>query len=269
MSVTVLVLPPRVSEDSDRLARAARRAGWEVERLPSWHVPPLLREEDVVLYAEPLFVMHAAPQLDVTVLEAPYDWLPKLPRKYVRRDVRLVTLGEARALTGERFVKPAMEKFFRAAVVGDGSQLPGPEAAPAVLPVLVSEVVGWEVEFRCFVKDRRPAAMSPYLLHGELARSDDGEWAADEAHLNDARRFMDSLLDDAAVPLPPAVVVDVGKLRDGSWAVVEANPAWGSGIYGCDPDRVLEVVRRSCVKTGRLIPADEPWVIDHAGEDFT
>ena len=114
MSVTTLVLPPRVTEDSDLLARAARRAGWDVERLPSWHVPPLLRDEDVVLYAEPLFVLHAGPQLDVTVLETPYDWLPKLPRKYVRRAVRLTTLREARSLVGDWFVKPAMEKFFRA-----------------------------------------------------------------------------------------------------------------------------------------------------------
>ena len=269
MSVTTLVLPPRVSEDSDLLARAARRAGWDVERLPSWHIPPLLREEDIVLYAEPLFAMHAAPQLDVVLLETPYDWLPTLPRNYVRRDVRLTTLRDARSLTGKWFVKPAMEKFFRAAVVAGGAELPGPEAAPDVLPVLISEVVGWEVEFRCFIQNRRCVAMSPYLLNGELPRTESGEWVVDDRHRIEAERFLASLLADPTVSLPPAVVVDVGKLRDESWAVVEANPAWASGIYGCNPDRVLEVVQRSCVKAGRLSAEDARWVINHDEEDFT
>jgi hypothetical protein len=267
--VTTLVLPPRYTEDSLLLSRAAQRAGWDVERLPSWHIPPPLREEDVVLYAEPLFVMHAAPQVDLALLETPYDWLPGLPRRYVARDVRLTTLRDARRLTGERFVKPAMEKFFAAAVVSSGEALPGPDVASDVLPVLVSDVVAWEAEFRCFVLGRRCVAMSPYLIAGELARTEDGQWTCDEALCEHATRFAGQLLNDPAVRMPPALVVDIGKIRGGPWAVVEANPAWGSGIYGCDPDRALEVVRRSCVKADRLVDADKPWVIDHSLEDFT
>ena len=36
---------------------------------------------------------------------------------------------------------------------------------------------------------------------------------------------------------------DVRIIEDRGWAVVEQNAAWGSGIYGCDPEQVLEVLR--------------------------
>jgi hypothetical protein len=31
------------------------------------------------------------------------------------------------------------------------------------------------------------------------------------------------------------------------WAVVEQNSAWGAGIYGCDPEKVLAVLRHAAV----------------------
>jgi hypothetical protein len=48
--------------------------------------------------------------------------------------------------------------------------------------------------------------------------------------------------------LPHAVVLDVGVIEGRSWAVVEANAAWGSGLYGCDASQVLRVVHRACTR---------------------
>ncbi|BFV60360.1 hypothetical protein KCMC57_up54640 [Kitasatospora sp. CMC57] len=56
-----------------------------------------------------------------------------------------------------------------------------------------------------------------------------------------------------------AVVVDVGLLADGGWAVVEANPAWASGGYACDPDAVLDVVLRAAGPLSELRAADRPY----------
>jgi len=42
----------------------------------------------------------------------------------------------------------------------------------------------------------------------------------------------------------------VGHIKDRGWAVVEANAAWGSGLYGCDPVKVLEVLRCAVKPTG-------------------
>ncbi|HNB74240.1 MAG TPA: hypothetical protein PLS70_24185 [Acidobacteriota bacterium] len=38
------------------------------------------------------------------------------------------------------------------------------------------------------------------------------------------------------------MVIDVGVISGKGWAVVEANAAFGSGIYGCDPAQVLPVL---------------------------
>jgi hypothetical protein len=267
--MTVLVLPPRYTDDTIALSRAAPRLGWDVERLPSWHIPPLLREEDICLYGEPLFAIHASSHLGVRLIETPYDWLATQPAEYVKRSVEMMTMRDARNIASPKFIKSAGEKFFAARVFENGAQLPSVEIVSDSLPVLVVEPVFWQVEFRCFVRDRKCAAMSPYLVEGELARSGEGEWIADDASVRGAGEFVNRVLDDARTQIPPAVVIDVGIIRDRGWAVVEANPAWGSGIYGCDPQAVLQVVRRSCVKEEQLTEPDRRWVIDHQSEDFT
>src|SRR5436190_73353 len=71
----ILVLSPRITEDSEAVARAASATGWEVDRLPSWRVPERLRDRKVALYGEVLFVEVVAARLGLTLLEAPAAWL--------------------------------------------------------------------------------------------------------------------------------------------------------------------------------------------------
>lgn len=253
-----LVLPPRYTPDTIAVGRAASVAGWTVERLPSWRVPDWMRGQDVVLYGEPLFVAVVADELDVALLEPPFDWLPRLPDRYRRRAVRLASLGDARQLRSSAFVKPADHKCFSPRVIDTGACLPGNEVLPAETPVLIAEPVWWEVEFRCFILDRQVATISVYLRDGELAQAPDGTWADD--HTEAARDYAQAVCADNSVSLPPAVVVDIGLIEGRGWAVVEANAAWGSGIYGCDPDAVLRVIRRACVPRIGVSKADRRWV---------
>lgn len=101
------------------------------------------------------------------------------------------------------------------------------------------------MEYRCFVRERRVEAMSPYLRHGELARAEDGSWPVEAAEAEAAAAFAARLLSDPAVEAPEAVVVDVGEIEGRGWAAVEANQAWASGIYGCEPEGVLRVMERA------------------------
>ena len=64
-----------------------------------------------------------------------------------------------------------------------------------------------------------------------------------------ARGLIDRLLDDPRVEMPAVLVLDAGVIRDVGAAVVEANTASGSGIYGCDPGDVLEILRAATVKS--------------------
>jgi hypothetical protein len=57
-------------------------------------------------------------------------------------------------------------------------------------------------------------------------------------------------------------VIDIGKIVGRGWAVVEANPAWGSGIYGNDPDEVLNVLAKSCMKRDQLPDDYSVWLIE-------
>ena len=140
-------------------------------------------------------------------------------------------------LTEPAFIKPPNDKSFPARVYL-GIELPSEYADDT--PVLVAEVVAWEKEFRCFILDRQLRTVSVYLRHGKLQRQHD--FANSDAEETEAFAFTQSLLDDRRVELPRATVVDVGIISGRGWAVIEQNAAWGSGIYGCEPERVLEVL---------------------------
>lgn len=236
-----LILTPRFTEDAQALWRAAGQLGWGVERLTSWRVPDELRSiPEPVLYAESLFAPSLADQFNLRLLEPAIDWLPRLPREYRKRRVSLTTLRAARALAEPAFVKPAKDKSFPPGVY-TGAQLP--EGYEEDSPVLVAEVVAWEKEFRCFVLDRQPRALSVYVRSGELQREQG--FSASDAELADSESFVRAVLADARVDVPRATVLDVGVIAGRGWAVVEQNAAWGSGIYGCDPVAVLEVLRHA------------------------
>jgi hypothetical protein len=59
---------------------------------------------------------------------------------------------------------------------------------------------------------------------------------------------VDRLLDDSRIEIPAALVLDAGVIRNVGPAIVEANPASASGIYGCDPREVLEVLLAATIK---------------------
>jgi hypothetical protein len=138
------------------------------------------------------------------------------------------------------FVKPPNDKSFEAKVYPPGEV---PRQFPDDMPVLVSEVVAWEKEVRCFVLDRQLRTFSLYLRGGVLQKEANYESTAeDDAEL---QAFVGRMLADPRVRLPRAVVLDVGVIRGRGWAAVELNSAWGAGIYGCDPAEVLEVIRHA------------------------
>lgn len=142
-----------------------------------------------------------------------------------------------------------------------GSELPATESVGATSPVLVSDPVCWETEFRCFVLEKRAAAISIYSRQGDLVEPEGAVWPASASELAAALDFANLVLQDARVSFPPAGVIDVGVIRDRGWAVVEANACWGAGIYGCDPHSVLKALARACVARTALTEVDRQWVL--------
>ncbi len=241
---------------------AATIEGWSVCHLKNWRIDPLPDEKNIAAYGEPLFVAAIAQQLSLAVLEPPFDWLSTLPRQYLKREVRSSELGLMSREWFPAFIKPADDKCFPAKVYNAPDDFPTVEYLAPNTPILISEPVVWEMEFRCFICDRRCVAISVYLRNGELAQAPDGSWPVEENELIEARAFIHSLLADPQVSLPPSVAVDIGRMADKGWAVIEANPFWGAGIYGCDPREVLVTIARGCRTAATLSVEDKKWIIE-------
>jgi hypothetical protein len=256
-----LLLFSNMTPDCKALWFAARRAGWDTVRFSSSGDVRELAQKEIALYGKPFYAGLLAEALGLALLEPSLDWLTSLPLRFRRREISFTTLGEARKTPHPCFIKPADEPSFPAQVYASGGELPFVDRLPDSLPVLLSEPVQWEVEFRCFVRDRQVLTSSPYLRHGKLARTDDGRWPASSEEQHEALAFAAQVLEDSDVLVPPAFVLDVGKISGRGWAVIEANPAFGSGLYGCDPDQALCVVERTCVNKSRLPESEQRWVI--------
>lgn len=263
--MTILLLTPRHIPDSAVLLEAAIAEGWSVYRLQSWRINELPDEKAIAVYGEPLFVAAVAQQLSLALLEPPFDWLAQLPHQYLKREVQPSKLGLMKHEWFPAFIKPADDKCFPAKVYEKLSDFPATEYLAKTTPILVSEPVDWEMEFRCFICDGRCATISIYERNGELAQTSEGSWPAAENELADAQSFINSMLADTQISLPPSTVIDIGCIRGRGWAVIEANPAWGAGIYGCEPREVLYTVARGCRTVNTLTDEDKRWIIDRIG----
>ncbi|WP_030462388.1 ATP-grasp domain-containing protein [Kitasatospora sp. NRRL B-11411] len=267
MSTTdaTLLLAPRINETGLQLRTAAGRRGLRAHTAASWRAPQGLAGTRVHLYGGPLFADAVGRELGLAPLEPSDGWLAALPRELTLRRVELTTLAEARRLPGPAFVKAPADKHFTARVYPDGSALPGPELLDGATPVLVSEVVRFDTEFRLFVLDGTVRAASRYARGGELSfAAPESDAPESDGHKSDAPEllaFAADVLAAATGPaaLPSAAVVDLGRTPHG-WAVVEANAAWASGGYACDPDAVLDVVLRAAGPLPELPSTDRPFL---------
>ncbi|MFI0934866.1 ATP-grasp domain-containing protein [Streptomyces sp. NPDC021019] len=278
-----LVLPPRLTASARTLRAAALRRGLRIVEATASAVPEGLggpgwagwpegperagptastagtggtggeggEGQAVHLHAGPSFADVVAPALGIALLEAPADWLARLPRALTRREVRAMPIDEAYRLRRPAFVKSPNDKSISALVYADGSRLPGPDAVDPATVVLVSDVMTFAVEYRLHLLDGAVHAAGQYAESGRL-RLGPAE--------GDALAFGREVLAAAGETLPSAIVVDVGRDDEGRWAVIEANAAWASGCYSADPDRSLDTVLRAAGPATGLSPHDRGFV---------
>ena len=183
---------------------------------------------------------------------APPDWTITLPRSFLLRDIRQTTLTDALSIAESQFVKHSVSKAFPAAVYTAETLAGATAKLLANSLVHVGEPVLFDVEYRCFVIDRRIVTISPYLRFGEALEDHSSKLGSTPTEMDAARSFAETVLVSDDVQCPPAFVLDVGLIADRGWAVVEFNECWASGIYACDPQQVLETLLRACVPTGSI-----------------
>ena len=149
-----------------------------------------------------------------------------VPYTSPKRQIKLQSLGDIAAIAFPSFVKPMVPKQFRGAVYHSSDELIAEcRGLSADTAVFVSEPVALIAEARAFLWEGRVLDCAVY--EGEMKTAD-------------AERFVADLTQ--AMTLPRTVVVDVGCIDGRGWAVIEFNAAWGAGLNGCDPDKVLPAI---------------------------
>lgn len=256
-----LIVSARYTSDAATLRQTAQRIGWNTLRLDGQQIPEWFECEDgnVALYYTPPRAFDVAQQLSLTLLGCDSRWLLDLPCEFLQREIRQMTLREALQLPERRFIKPALSKSFPGKVYdADSLAKATAEFLPTCL-VHVAEQVDWSVEYRCFVLDKRVVTISPYKRHGEIIRDHFDRLSAPNHEVETAKQFCDSVLECPSVASPAAFVVDVGVITGRGWAVIEPNECWAAGIYGCDPESVLQTLLRACVSSDQMTESDRRW----------
>ena len=261
-----LILSSSYNTESKILRRAAQDLKWETFRFEGEYVPAWYEHRDSqhAIYCTVPKAFNVARQLNSVLLGCSSNWLTHLPEEFSRRRIELLELRNVAGIKGDRFIKPALGKSFDAAVRTGPQLISQTSHLPPELLVHVSEVVEWEVEYRCFTKGNEVATLSPYRRGDVTFSSYQSPLRGPRRELDEASEFANSVLN--SVPCPRAFVLDVGVIKGRGWAVVEPNECWGAGIYGCTPSKVLEVLLAATVHKLKATTEDFKW--DYAEHYF-
>jgi len=245
----LLIVTPNYKGEVPVLAKTASALGWDIYNR-GWRIPVHLLRSPGAVYGEQFFCEVIAEQMNWNLLSNPLDWLAKLPEEYVNRKITFTTLAEARKINEKKFIKPADDKCFPAQVYESGNDLPKHVVLDNT-PTLVSDVVNFTSEYRCFIKDRKVTTACCYL-YKHYGKEPEINNPANYYQNNDlVLEFMTKLLADERVECAPGSVIDVGRCKKDDEAlkfvVLETNPVYASGTYGCEMVAVLDAINAACV----------------------
>ncbi|SHF45574.1 ATP-grasp domain-containing protein [Chryseobacterium sp. OV279] len=239
----IIALSPMYTEDSNNLKKASINSPYELNRFNAkWNVPEEFREDVIAVYGEDIYAEIVADQCRLTLMKPDDNCLSLISEEFTKRKI---SYGQMKDYIDQEnmFIKCSDFKSFKAGVYQKVTDIKGFDTVDLNSTVFTSEVVEWLLEVRCFV------------LHGEI-KTYSSYWRNDafdmnplsEQEENDLFIFFDSFIRKYASTLPAAIVLDFGIIKEKGWALIEANPAWCSGLYACDAEKALEVIVESCVK---------------------
>ena len=152
----------------------------------------------------------------------PPDTYPVCFQKYYHRNIVKMKLSDCLHLEKPYFVKPATNnKVFNATIVKDEYDIAYLQSENSEdSDIYVSDVVNFVNEYRLFILNYELYGIvesSQYILDAEKIRSQ-----------NPPKEFVDEIL---KINPYKCVVIDIGLLDTGEWAVVEVNPPFSLSSY--------------------------------------
>ena len=190
-------------------------------------------------------LMRAGARLNLATISA--QWLTKLPRELLLRDVQIGTLAQVQSLGLQHlaYCKPAEVKIWDAPAQWIEIDYFVEHLLSLGVPAdtqiqFSSDFLDIKTEYRCFINDGKVATLSTYLNEG-IAFGGEG-LVRDLVNENKAKEFATYALSIIGNNQPIAYTLDVGQLSSGEFFVVEANPVWASNPYDCDKVETVKAI---------------------------
>jgi len=239
----IIALSPIYTEDSNNLKKASINSPYELNRFNAkWNVPEEFRTDVIAVYGEDIYAEIVAEQCNLTLTKTKDNWLAEISEDFTKRKI---SYGHLKEFVDEEniFIKCSDFKSFKVGVFDKVTDIKGFDTLDLDSMVFTSEVVEWELEVRCFVSNNQIKTHSSYWRNNAFDTD-----SLSETEQKDMFKFFENFIQKYSSTLPNAIVIDFGIIKGKGWALIEANPAWCSGLYDCDAEKVLEVVVESCVK---------------------
>ena len=239
----IVALSPIYTQDSNNLKRAAINSSYELNRFNAkWNVPEEFRADVIAVYGEDIYAEIVSEQCNLSLTKPKDDWLSEISEEFTKRKI---SYGQLKEFVDEEniFIKCSDFKSFKAGVFDKVKNIKGFDSLDMESTVFTSEVVEWELEVRCFVLNNEIKTYSSYWRNNAFDTD-----LLSETEQKGLFEFFEIFIQKYSSTLPKAVVLDFGIIKGKGWALIEANPAWCSGLYACDAEKALVVIVESCVK---------------------
>lgn len=239
----LIALSPIYTDDSNNLKKASLNSPYQLNRFNGkWNVPEAFRDDVIAVYGEDIYAEIVTEQCGLTLTKPDDNWLSGISKTYTKRKI---SYGPLKDFVHEEniFIKCSDFKSFKAGVFDQVKNIRGFDSLDPEIMVFTSEVVEWELEVRCFVLHNGIKTHSSYWRNNTFDTAPLSGTEQRELYV-----FFNDFIKRYAGTLPAAIVLDFGIIKGKGWALIEANPAWCSGLYACDAEKALEVIVKSCIK---------------------
>ncbi|WP_126653998.1 ATP-grasp domain-containing protein [Chryseobacterium aureum] len=239
----IIALSPMYTEDSNNLKKASLNSSYTLNRFNAkWNIPEEFRSDVIGVYGEDIYAEIVAEQCNLTLTKPDDSLLSKISEEFTKRKI---LYGKLKDFEHEEniFIKCSDFKSFKAGVYQKITDIKGFDSLDQEITVFTSEVVEWELEVRCFVLNNEIKTFSSYWRNDAFDTNE-----LSEREKKDLFTFFESFIQKYSSTLPAGIVLDFGIIKGKGWALIEANPAWCSGLYACDAKAALEVIVKSCIK---------------------
>lgn len=233
-----LLLNNRYNYSTNDIYKAAINVGWNPERIHDFNLKQMMEGyETFRYYGNTVQQAFLKDQLPIKFIDFPRQIL--LFQDYAKREVSLIKFEELRQPIIERkFIKPTYEKWFDARIYEVGETITGTPPHNDDL-IYVSEIIDIIDEVRCFCLNGEILTSSYYRINKEVEMK-----PFDDRLSKTLIEFYVKELFNTGL-IKGGIVLDFGRMNNNSWCFIEANEAWASGIYDCDPVKCLEVIVNS------------------------